>query len=128
MNMQRLLIGAITLFAISTLSTSFHFSERQVSWETPTLHDFGTIAQDQPVTFNFVFRNITDGPILIENVRPTCGCTAPEWKYDPIEADSTGVIEIEYDAKKAGYFNKPIKVFFYGQRKVEKLSIEGFVE
>ena len=39
-----------------------------------------------------------------------------------------GVIKIEYDAKKLGFFYKKITVFFSNQRKAEKLSIEGFVE
>jgi len=42
--------------------------------------------------------------------------------------DSTGFLEIEFDAAKLGYFYKKIKVYFSNQRKAEILWIEGEVE
>lgn len=98
-----------------------------VVWLTPTEYDFETIKHKRPVSYNFEFKNVTDEPMLIDNVRSSCGCTAPEWTYDPILPDSTTTIKIEYDAKKIGYFYKKIKVFVSTQRKAEILYIEGEV-
>ncbi|MEM9823552.1 MAG: DUF1573 domain-containing protein [Bacteroidota bacterium] len=103
-------------------------SDRVVEWITETEHDFGDLLHEDEQTFDFTFRNISDRAIVIDNVRPQCGCTAPNWDKTPIEPDSTGVISITYNAAKGGYFRKKIKVFFSGQRKAEKLYVEGYVE
>jgi len=99
-----------------------------VEWQTTTEHDFGDLLQGQSATFDFRFKNISDQPIVIQNVRPDCGCTAPNWENAPTFPDSTGTLSITFDATKKGYFNKKVKVFFSGQRKGEKLYVEGWVE
>jgi len=118
-----------TLLFIIYSSISFLPADTQVvEWQTTTEHDFGDLLQGESVTFDFQFKNISDQPILIDNVRPDCGCTAPNWENIPTLPDSTGTLSITFDATKKGYFNKKIKVFFSGQRKGEKLYVEGFVE
>lgn len=99
-----------------------------VEWTTPMDHDLGDIELEKPVTVQFQYINISDKAITIDNVRPTCGCTAPTWTDAPIEPDSIGTIEIEYSASQPGYFRKKIKVFFNAQQKAERLYVEGFVE
>jgi len=113
-----LLLGAMTLVS----------SDQDFLWDTPTEHDFGDILQKRPVSFPFVLKNTSDEPFIIDNVRTTCGCTAPSWSYEPIEPGSYSTIEVTYDAKKIGYFKKKIKVFLSCQRKPEVLYIEGWVE
>lgn len=99
-----------------------------VEWLVPTEHDFGDLKKDEPATFDFKFQNTSDEPIVIENVRPSCGCTAPDWSEAPIPPGGESAITIEFDAKKEGFFYKKITVFFSGQRKGEKLYITGYVE
>lgn len=97
-------------------------------WLTPLEHDFGTIPADQAVRVDFEFKNMSEFPIFIDNVRTSCGCTAPDWNPAGIEPDSTGTITIEYDAKKSGFFRKRILVFFAHQRRGERLWITGEVK
>ena len=85
-------------------------------------------AMKKPVTILFQYRNVSGQPITIDNVRPTCGCTAPDWSEAPIAPDSIGTIKIVYDASHLGYFRKKVKVFFNAQKEAERLYIEGFVE
>ncbi len=96
-----------------------------VSWET-TEHNFGEI-NDQPVSFLFKFTNLKEEPMFIDNVRTTCGCTAPDWTYDPIPAGFEEVIKITFTAKTVGVFEKKIKVYLKDQRKPEILTISGDV-
>lgn len=116
------------LFLLAFLFPALHTFDSKVEWHSPTTHDFGDIIHRQPVSHNFSFKNKSDAPITIDNVRTTCGCTVPDWSEAPILPDSLGIISVEYDARDVGYFKKQIKVYFQGQRKAEKLSIEGFVE
>jgi hypothetical protein len=99
-----------------------------VTWLTPTEHDFGDIMQGEPVRVDFRLRNDGDEPLVIDNVRPSCGCTTPDWPREPIFPDSTATIAVAYNAKIKGYFRKQIKVFFDGRGAAEKLFVEGYVE
>jgi len=99
-----------------------------VEWLTPIEHDFGDVMQRQPVEYLFEFKNTSGDTMLIDNVRTTCGCTTPDWTYEPIAPDSTSQIRVVYDAKKKGYFKKKIKVYFSNQRKKTILRIKGYVE
>lgn len=98
-----------------------------VTWTTPTTHDFGDISQGKPVLVEFGFKNTGLTTISVDNVRPSCGCTAVKWPESLIQPDSSGIISIEFNAEKEGGFYKEIKVYFSGRRKAEKLYIEGFV-
>lgn len=98
-----------------------------VEWLGPKEHDFGDLKQGIPVEYIFKFKNVTDEPFVIDNIRTTCGCTAPEWSELPVEGKDSSEIKIIYDSRKTGYFRKKIKVFFSEQRKAEVLFIEGYV-
>jgi hypothetical protein len=117
----------ILLLATSLLALSVVAPKLSVVWDTTT-HNFGDIPHGQPVTHTFTFRNTGIRPLYIDNVRTSCGCTSPDWADVYIPPDSIGRIHVEYDAEDLGAFAKPVKVYFKGQRKAEKLLIEGYVE
>lgn len=106
----------------------FFPSTSNVEWVSPLEHDFGDIIQRQPVEHFFKFKNTSSDSILIDNVRTTCGCTTPDWTWDPIAPDSTSQIRVVFDAKKTGFFKKRVKVFLSNQRKATVLKISGYVE
>jgi len=99
-----------------------------IEWLSPTTHDFGDLIRDEPVVHEFKYRNLTDAPLVIDNVRTSCGCTTSEWQESPVAPDSIGMLRVEYDARNSGFFRKYVKVYFHGQRKAHKLWLEGFVE
>ena len=103
-------------------------AQDKVHWLSDTEHEFGDIVLRQPVRHTFSFRNISDQPITIDNVRTSCGCTGTTWSFEPVLPDSTSTIIVEYDAKQPGYFRKYAKIFFSGQRRAETLWITGYVE
>lgn len=103
------------------------FSQEMVTWVDSTYHDFGVLKKDQEERTEFRFRNDGKEPLVIELVRTTCGCTAPSWTQQPISPDSIGVVTLEYDSRRLGYFRKKAKVFFEGIRKGETLEVEGEV-
>ncbi len=102
-------------------------NDSKLVWLTPTTHDFGEIAQRQPVKYVFEFKNTTTEPLVIENVRAECGCTASDWEQEPVQPSQTGKISVTYDAVKNGVFYKKLTVWIKGQRKPEKLIVEGEV-
>lgn len=99
-----------------------------VTWLTPTDHDFGNIPQGKPVEYVFRFQNSSDRPLVIDNVRTSCGCTTSDWPKEAIAPDSTAIIRVEFSARAKGPFFKPVKVYFHGYRNAEKLTVAGLVE
>jgi hypothetical protein len=83
-----------------------------VNWLTETDHNFGELRHGATARFVFKFQNTQSGPVVLETVRTTCGCTAAEWTEAPIEPGQTGEVVIEFDANKGGAFRKKITVFF----------------
>lgn len=106
----------------------YTFSLAGIHWLTPTDHDFGTVARGESVSHHFVYQNKTDGPIVIDNVRTTCGCTAPDWSSSALAPGATDTLRIVFQGQKKGSFSKQIKVYFSAQRHAERLQITGTVE
>jgi len=72
-------------------------------------HHFGDVYEGEKVEHTFSFKNTGTGQLIFQNVISTCGCTAPEWPKDPIEAGGEGKIRIVFNSKgKIGRQNKVI--------------------
>lgn len=76
-------------------------------------HDFGTIPEKGgKVTCDFTFQNTGNEPLIISNVRTTCGCTAPQYTQEPILPGNKGNIKITFNpVGRPGKFSKSIYVY-----------------
>jgi len=92
-----------------------------------TTYDYGTIDQGSDGTHNFVFHNTGTEPLLLNNVRSSCGCTIPEWPKEPIAAGKTGTIKVSYNTRITGSFSKSVTVYSNADKPVV-LVIKGTVE
>jgi hypothetical protein len=90
--------------------------------------DFGKIAYDSPAIHEFQFINNGKEPLIITNVKSSCGCTVPTFPKDPIEVGLSGNISVKYDTKKVGHFNKSITVYSNSKDSPTTLHIKGEVE
>ena len=91
------------------------------------VHDFGKIKQGVPVTYNFVFSNLTDKPVVIESATASCGCTTPVKPEAPIGKGKDDKIIAGFNAGNAGPFNKTIYVKVAGVDQPMELKITGEV-
>lgn len=64
-----------------------------------TEYDFGKILQGEVVSYTFHFTNVGEAPLLITSVEKSCGCTASEFRHEPIAPGDKGQIKITYDSK-----------------------------
>jgi hypothetical protein len=92
-----------------------------------TEHDFGTIEQDGDGSFEFVFTNTGVEPLILSNVKSSCGCTVPVWPRDPIKAGENSSIKVKYDTHRIGSFSKTISVYSNAQTDPIILQIKGEV-
>ena len=49
------------------------------------VHDFGTIDDGTPVETIFSYTNTGDAPLVVSEIKSTCGCTVPQdWSRAPL--------------------------------------------
>ncbi len=74
-------------------------------------HDFGTVSEGQKVSYTYKFKNKGQAPLIIQDAKPSCGCTVPDWSKQPIAVDGTGFVRAEFDTNgKSGVQTKTITV------------------
>jgi hypothetical protein len=93
-------------------------------------HDFGTFKESDGVqTTTFKFTNEGSVPLILSNVRASCGCTTPKWTREPIAPKSTGEIQVSYNPKnRPGSFDKTVMVNSNAENGTTVLRITGKVE
>lgn len=119
------LLTAAGCFQVSDSKASN--SAAKIEFEN-TEHDFGTLPYKGDGTFEFVFKNTGKEPLILKNVRSSCGCTVPEWPKDPIMKGEKGKIRVSYNTRIPGTFSKSISVLTNVDEKPVILVIKGKVE
>jgi Protein of unknown function (DUF1573) len=60
-------------------------------------YNFGKITEGGVVKHTFTFKNTGKTPLLISDVRTTCGCTVPTWNKNPIAAGASDKIDVSFN-------------------------------
>ncbi len=75
-------------------------------------HDFGDILESDHVSHEFVILNSGYAPLIIENVRASCGCTAAMPDKKEIGPGETAKIKVDFNAEnRSGLQKKYVYVF-----------------
>lgn len=96
-----------------TVSCAFSYAQEEGSITfNEKKHDFGVISDNGgKVNFDFVLTNHSNEPLLINDVKASCGCTTPSWTRTPIETKQSGTISVSYNPSgQHGSFLKSITV------------------
>ncbi len=73
--------------------------------------EFGDIHQGDQVEHVFEFENTGTAPLILTDVRSTCGCTIPKWPREPIPPGQKSKITVKFNsAGKSGNVNKVVKI------------------
>ena len=94
---------------------------------TALVYDYGNIEVGSPGKSVFKFTNNMKTALVINNVKPSCGCTIANWPKEPILPGKTGVIKLNYNTKIPGTFNKTITVSSNAKNATVILRIKGNV-
>ncbi len=107
--MKKLLILCVVVLGFAFKASAQEEKKADFKF-TEEKHDFGKIPQGKPVTTLFEFSNVGQEPLILSEVRPTCGCTIADYTKTPIKPGDKGQIKITYSAAAMGPFNKVIIV------------------
>lgn len=124
--MKRFIFTILLVLGFGVLSAQ---NNNSIDFNT-TLLDLGVVPEHGGlVKAEYILTNNTNGPIIINKVTASCGCTSPEWTKSPIEPGKTGVISVAYNPKNtSGEFAKSIFVYTSFQTSPYTLHIKGMVE
>lgn len=82
-----------------------------VQWIDATTQNLGNLSKGQVVEISWKFKNTGDKPLVIEDVRPACGCTVAGKPTEPIAPGAEGVITAKYNSENnTGHISKQMTV------------------
>jgi len=102
--MKKILAGLFMTGAVA-------FASAQTISFDKTTFDYGNVKAGSDGHRFFTVKNTGDKPLIISEVKPSCGCTTPEWSKDPILPGKSTQIKVGYNTGIKGPFNKLIEVY-----------------
>lgn len=121
---------------INLLFISFYgFSQTPAVFEEPvngpkisfkeSSFDFGEIKQGDVVEHVFVFENSGNEPLILTDVRTTCGCTVPKWPKEPLAPGNSASITVQFNSRgKIGMQNKVITILSNSTSQQDRVMIK----
>ena len=125
--MKTFLFSTILLFAIALNGKAQTADSTLVITFESTVHDYGTIAQGSDGAYEFKFTNDGKSPLILSNVRSSCGCTVPSWTKEPVAPGKQGSIKVVYNTHNMGSFSKSVTVSSNAKNSEVMLQIKGNV-
>ena len=116
-----LLIVCVLAFNFNTFSQE---KIAKINFKT-TVIDYGVIEKGSNGIRDFEFTNDGNSPLIITNVKSTCGCTIPKKPNKPILPGESEKIQVKYDTNRIGFIRKSIIVSSNAQNPTVILKITG---
>jgi hypothetical protein len=105
--MKKMLLFTVLLFLTTKLIGQEKLAEIKF---TETIIDYGIIENGEDGNRIFKFENTGNSPLVFTRIFSSCGCTIPKKPEKPILPGETGEIQVSYDTKRTGIFQKAITV------------------
>ncbi|WP_405566025.1 DUF1573 domain-containing protein [Polaribacter sp. Asnod6-C07] len=109
----------IAFISLATTAQEFKFEAESIN--------YGKINKGSNGERTFIFTNIGDKPLIIKNIKSTCGCTVPKKPEAPIMPGEKGEIKVSYNTKIVGGFSKSITIFSNAKNPRKVIRIKGNV-
>jgi len=89
-----------------------------------TTFDFGDITQGDRVTHTFAYENTGNEPLILSDVKTTCGCTATNWDREPLAPGESAEITVNFNSRgKMGVQNKVVTILSNASNSSAKVKI-----
>ncbi|MFY0712942.1 DUF1573 domain-containing protein [Seonamhaeicola sp. NFXS20] len=94
-----------------------------------TEHDFGEIEKGKKVSTVFNYKNTGDAPLVITDIKTSCGCTVPQdWSRKPLAPGESGKFTVTFNGSGANKITKTITVTANTEKGKEIVKITAFVK
>ncbi|MCC5945825.1 MAG: DUF1573 domain-containing protein [Bernardetiaceae bacterium] len=118
----------IFLAVLIFISTTMALAQADIHFEEDR-YEFGEVKEGQKVKRTFTYKNTGNAPLILSDLRTTCGCTVSEWDKNPLPPGEQNKITVVFDTKgKVGRQHKTVSVLSNSaQNPVAKLRLYGNV-
>jgi hypothetical protein len=91
-------------------------------------HDFGEIQNGTPVETVFTYTNSGQSPLVVTDIKSTCGCTVPQgWSREPLAPGASSQFTVKFNGKGANKVSKTITLTTNTERGREQVRISAFI-
>lgn len=116
----------IILVAVIALISYATNAQAVINFKKETIN-YGQIEKGSDGVRSFEFTNDGDAPLIISDVKSSCGCTVPEKPKGPIEPGASSEIKVKYDTNRVGKIRKTVTVYSNATEPIKALKINGEV-
>ena len=93
-----------------------------------TEHDFGQIMNGTPVETTFSYTNTGKSPLVVTDIKSTCGCTVPQgWSKEPLMPGASSQFSVKFNGKGANKTSKTITLTTNTEKGKETVRISAFI-
>ncbi|NVK26591.1 MAG: DUF1573 domain-containing protein [Flavobacteriia bacterium] len=127
--LMTLAVAAFGLMSVNAVAQEENPNAPVLEFEQNVI-DYGTIDQDSDGNRFFKFTNTGEEPLIISNVRGSCGCTVPDRSVvnKPFAPGQSGELRVKYDTHRLGRFQKRVTVTSNASQGTINLTIKGVVQ
>ncbi len=94
-----------------------------------TVHDFGSIRENEVVSHEFTFTNNGKTPLIITSAHGSCGCTVPEYPREPVQPGQSATLKVTFNSSgKSGPQEKSVSITANTLRNIHMLFIKADVK
>jgi hypothetical protein len=94
-----------------------------------TEHDFGEIEDGTPVETVFSYTNTGKAPLVITDIKSTCGCTVPQdYSKEPLAPGASQQFTVKFNGKGNGNTSKTVTITSNTESGKETVKIKAFVK
>jgi len=94
-----------------------------------TDHDFGEIENGTPVETVFSYTNTGKAPLVITDIKSSCGCTVPQdWSKEPLAPGASANFTVKFNGKGANKVSKTVTVTANTEKGTETVKISAFIK
>ena len=98
-------------------------AQAEITFKSDTMA-YGEIAKGSDGIRVFEFTNTGDAPLIISEVKSSCGCTVPKKPDGPIGPGESNTIQVKYDTNRVGPIRKTITVYSNATEPIYSIKIK----
>jgi hypothetical protein len=142
LRMRKILTGCLVAVVAAVLVPACHLDHPETSaaamadtarytniqWLDSASRNYGTIGEGQQLNVSFRFRNTGATPLVIGQIRPSCGCTIAEQPKAPIAPGAEGQIRAVFNSQGRSGVNHKTLFVTANTRGTQNYSLQFVVQ
>lgn len=115
------------LSLIFFLTCALTFAKAQNLVTGPIEFDFGTFPKTETKVHVFEIYNNGNKPLIIKEIKTSCGCTSTRYTKKPIPPKKKGYVDVIYNPQNdiTGYFKRSVTIYSNSKSGDQRLVIVG---